>query len=144
MMSRNTFPEPQPGSAYWDDPQSPSRVKVIVNTISYDLFPASVDFSTYVIVKSVTIYIQVSVSTMPRPQVETWTIYLLTRWSKEPNNRQEVPSKWEFFLRVCSHIMSAKNGGPDPPSPLVSQKSEIGYPPLPPLSEIIFFLTPIE
>ena len=57
--------------------------------------------------------------------------------------------------------MSAKNGGGgvDPPSPLVSQKSEIGLPPLrllsekirnwltpplSPLSEIIFCRTPIN
>ena len=35
-------------------------------------------------------------------------------------------STWVLQIWGCSHVMSAKKGGPDPPSPLVSPKSEIG------------------
>ena len=58
---------------------------------------------------------------------------------EEDKSQQSSTAAVGASLRGCSHIMSAKNGGVQtPPPPLVSQKSEIGLPPLPPLSEIIF------
>ena len=41
-------------------------------------------------------------------------------------------------LRGCSHIMSVKNGGQDPPSPLVCQKTEICSPLSPPCQKSYF------
>ena len=50
-----------------------------------------------------------------------------------------------FTFRGCSHIMSAKNEGVQPPpAPLVGKNQKLAEPPLPPLSEIIFCRIPIN
>ena len=47
-------------------------------------------------------------------------------------------------LGAVKILCQPKMGGPDLPSPPCRQKSEIGLPPLPHLSEIIFCHTPIN
>ena len=42
----------------------------------------------------------------------------------------------------CSQIMSSKNGGPDPPSPLGQPLSAFPQPPLPPSSAVSICSTP--